>query len=74
VKTAKLIAEVLGKESSSGNVKCCCEKSSFLNISVEAGGVDPEKQSRTTLGKPYTGCIIRNGTGHSNYYCNIKTY
>jgi len=27
--------------------------SSFINISVEAGGVDYEKQSRTTLGKPY---------------------
>jgi len=29
VKTPKLIAEALGKESSSGNVKCCCKKSSL---------------------------------------------
>jgi len=27
--------------------------SSFLNISVEAGGVDSEKQSHTTVGKPF---------------------
>jgi len=27
--------------------------SSFFNVSVEAGGVDSEKQSRTTLGKPF---------------------
>jgi len=26
---------------------------SFLTISVEAGGVDSEKQSRTTLDKPF---------------------
>jgi len=55
VKTPKLIANTLGKESSSCNVKCCCKKSSlkqFFNISVEAGGVDSEKQSRTTLGEP----------------------
>jgi len=53
VKTPKLIAEALGKESSSGNVKCCCKKSSLqrnvFNISVEAGGVDSEKQSTKTL-------------------------
>jgi len=29
VKTPKLIAEALGKESSSGNVKCCCKNSSL---------------------------------------------
>jgi len=27
--------------------------SSFINISVEAGAVHSEKQSRTTLGKPF---------------------
>jgi len=56
VKTPKLIANALGKESSSCNVKCCCKKSSlkqFFNISVEAGGDDSEKQSHTTLGKPF---------------------
>jgi len=26
VKTPKLIAEALGKESSSGSVKCCCKR------------------------------------------------
>jgi len=26
---------------------------SFFNVSVEAGGADSEKQSRTTLGKPF---------------------
>jgi len=46
VKTPKLIAEALEKESGCGNVKCCCKKSSlnfkssFLSVSVEAGGVD----------------------------------
>jgi len=43
--------------------------SSFLNISVEAGDVDSEKQSRTTLGKPFLtrGALLEKGTGHS--YC-----
>jgi len=59
VKTPKLIAEALEKESGCGNVKCCCKKSSlnfkssFLSVSVEAGGVDAEKLSRTTLDKPF---------------------
>jgi len=29
VKTPKLVAEALGKEPSSGNVKCCCKKISL---------------------------------------------
>jgi len=35
VKTPKLTAKALAKESSSGNVKCCCKKSSQV-VSVEA--------------------------------------
>jgi len=46
MKTPKLTADALGKRIKQWQ----CKKSriKFFNVSVEAGGVDSEKQSRTT--------------------------
>jgi len=39
VKKPRLIAGALGEESSSGNVKCCCKKSSFKQFESRIAGL-----------------------------------